>query len=47
MKSGDPDVGGVAPGDAEQVADAVFHYGGGFIGEGDGENGAAWDALFD
>ena len=27
MKSGDPDVGGVAPGGAQQVADAVFHYG--------------------
>ena len=44
MKRGDPDVRGVAAGGAQQVADAVFHDAGGFIGEGYGENGAARDA---
>ena len=35
------------PRGAQQVADAVFHHARGFVGERDGENGAARDALFD
>ena len=32
---------------AQQVADALFHHAGGLVGEGDRENGAGRDALFD
>ena len=47
MKGRDPDVRSVAARRAQQVADALLHHAGGFVGERDGENRAARNAHFD
>lgn len=47
VKSGDPNVGGVAAAGANKVGNALAHLVGGFVGESDGEDIAAGDALFD
>ena len=47
MKRGNPYVGGVAAARAQQVADALLHHTGGFVREGDRQDGAGRDAHFD